>query len=73
MIVDDNVQKLQFSKPMPLDESNAQVAAYNAARTQQGGNPHQRESVKNVGGNSVFPSHPVSDAGWKLLLADRKR
>ena len=73
MIVDDNVQKLQFSKPMPLAESNAQVAAYNAARTQQGGNPHQRESVKNVGGSSVFVSHPLSEGSWKLIADDMRK
>mgnify|MGYP004131720747 CR=1 FL=1 len=73
MIVDDNVQKLQMGKWEPLAESNARVAAYNKSTTQQGGNPHQRESVKNVGGSSVFPSHPLSEGSWKLIADDMRK
>ncbi len=59
--------------PYDLAEHNEAVKKFNADRTQQGGNPHQRSSVKNAGGGLSNVSHPVSDAGWKLLLNDRKR
>lgn len=59
--------------PYDRTEYNNAVKKYNADRTQQGGNPHQRSSVKNAGGGLSNASHPVSDAGWKLLLNDRKR
>ena len=59
--------------PYDLDEHNEAVKKFHADRTQQGGNPHQRSSVKNAGGGLRNVSHPVSDAGWKLLLNDRKR
>lgn len=54
-------------------EHKEAVKKFHADRTQQGGNPHQRSSVKNAGGGLSNRSHPVSDAGWKLLLNDRKR
>ena len=59
--------------PYDLAEHNEATQKFFADRTQQGGNPHQRSSVKNVGGGLSNVSHPVSDAGWKLLLNDRKR
>ena len=73
MIVDDNVQKLQMGKWEDLDVANARTAAYNKSTVQQGGQPHHRESVKNVGGSSLFPSHPLSEAGWKLIAADLRK
>jgi hypothetical protein len=59
--------------PYDLAEHNEATQKFFADRTQQGGNPHQRSSVKNAGGGLRNVSHPVSDAGWKLLLNDRKR
>ncbi len=59
--------------PYDLAEHNEATQKFFADRTQQGGNPHQRSSVKNAGGGLSNVSHPVSDAGWKLLLNDRKR
>lgn len=59
--------------PYDLAEHNEATQKFFADRTQQGGNPHQRSSVKNAGGGMSNVSHPVSDAGWKLLLNDRKR
>ena len=59
--------------PYDRTEYNNAVKKYNADRTKQGGNPNQRSSVKNAGGGLSNVSHPVSDAGWKLLLNDRKR
>jgi hypothetical protein len=59
--------------PYDRTEYNNAVKKYNADRTQQGGNPHQRSSVKNVGAGITHYGHPVSDAGMRLLLNDRKR
>ena len=59
--------------PYDLAEHNEATQKFFADRTQQGGNPHQRSSVKNAGGGLSNVSHPVSDAGWKQLLNSRKR
>lgn len=59
--------------PYDRTEYNNAVKKYNADRTQQGGNPHQRSSVKNVGAGVTHYGHPISDAGMRLLLNDRKR
>ena len=54
-------------------EHKEAVKKFHADRTQQGGNPHQRSSVKNVGAGVTHYGHPISDAGMRLLLNDRKR
>ena len=59
--------------PFEKEQYDRDTQKFFADRTQQGGNPHQRSSVKNAGGGITNVSHPVSDAGWRLLLNDRKR
>lgn len=59
--------------PYDRTEYNNAVKKYNADRTQQGGNPHERSSVKNLGGGITNVSHPISDKGMRLLLNTRNR
>ena len=59
--------------PYDLDEHNEAVKKFHADRTQQDGNPHQRSSVKNLGGGITNVSHPISDKGMRLLLNTRNR
>jgi hypothetical protein len=69
-------EPLIMSGPYDLDEYNKAVQKFHADRTQQGGNPHEATTEKNMGfvkGSYGNVSHPVSEAGWKLIMADRKR
>jgi len=56
--------------PYDLDEHNEAVKKFHADRTQQGGNPHQRSSVKNAGGGMSNVSHPLSSKGYELIAND---
>ena len=35
--------------------------------------PHYRPTEKNVGGSSLFPSHPLSEGSWKLIADDMRK
>ena len=59
--------------PFKKEEYDNATKKFFADRTQQGGNPHERSSIKNLGGGITNVSHPISDAGMRLLLNTRKR
>lgn len=59
--------------PYDKTEYDNATKKFFADRTQQGGNPHERSSVKNLGGGITNVSHPISDAGMSLLLNTRNR
>jgi len=78
MIVDNTVQKVtspafQMSNPVPLVDYNARTQMLSEQNRRQQGQLPQRESVKNVGGSSLFVSHPLSIPSWKLIADDMRR
>lgn len=58
--------------PYDLAEHNEATQKFFADRTQQGGNPHERSSVKNAGGGMRNVSHPLSSKGYELIANDYK-
>ena len=56
--------------PYDTAEHNEATQKFFADRTQQGGNPHQRSSVKNAGGGMSNVSHPLSSASYELIAND---
>lgn len=59
--------------PFEKEQYDRDTQKFFADRTQQGANPHERSSVKNLGGGITNVSHPISDEGMRLLLNTRKR
>jgi len=61
---------LIYAGPYDQTEYDNATKKFFADRTQQGGNPHERTSVKNAGGGMSNVSHPLSSKSYDLIYND---